>query len=57
MYKRQDLEDRFIEPTVFKEVTLTSSLMEDELFGPLLPTMSYQSMDEIKRCLKAHPNP
>ena len=52
-----DLEDRFIEPTVFKEVTLTSSLMEDELFGPLLPTMSYQSMDEIKRCLKAHPNP
>lgn len=52
-----DLEARFIEPTVFKDVTLQSSLMEDELFGPLLPTMSYQSIEDIKQCLKAHPNP
>lgn len=52
-----DLADRFIAPTVFKDVTLNSSLMEDELFGPLLPTMPYQAIEDIKQSLKAHPKP
>jgi len=52
-----DLENCYVAPTVFKNVTLTDSLMEAELFGPLLPTMAYHNSDEIDAYLQAHPKP
>lgn len=51
------LDERYVSPTVFKDVSLDDSLMEEELFGPLLPTMSYRSLDEIDQCLALHPKP
>ena len=51
------LDERYVSPTVFKDVSLDDSLMEEELFGPLLPTMSYRSLDEIDQCLVLHPKP
>lgn len=52
-----DLEERYIGPSVFKNITLDDVLMEDELFGPLLPTMPYQDFSDIQRYLQAHPKP
>lgn len=52
-----NIEERYIAPTVFKDVRLDDSLMEDELFGPLLPTISYQTLDEIDACLAKHAKP
>jgi len=52
-----DVTLRYVEPTVFKEVTLADSLMEEELFGPLLPTMIYRSIEDIDQYLQAHPKP
>ncbi len=49
--------ERYISPTVFKDVSIEGTLMEEELFGPLLPTMSYQALEDIDRCLKKHPKP
>ena len=51
------LDERYVSPTVFKHVSLDDSLMEEELFGPLLPTMSYRTLDEIDQCLALHPKP
>ncbi len=52
-----NIEERYIAPTVFRGVQLDDSLMEEELFGPLLPTMSYQTLDEIDACLAKHAKP
>ena len=39
--------DRYIAPTVMKNVTLTDNIMAEEIFGPILPVMEYNNFDEI----------
>ena len=42
-----DRDSRFIEPTVLCNVSLDSEIMNEEIFGPLLPVLSYESFDEV----------
>ncbi len=42
-----NLKDRFIAPTVMTEVTLQDKVMQDEIFGPILPVLEYESFDDI----------
>ncbi|KAI9788396.1 MAG: hypothetical protein M1816_006921 [Peltula sp. TS41687] len=44
-----DEEDRFIEPTVILIDDLSDSLMQDEIFGPLLPIYPVDDLDEAIR--------
>lgn len=37
---------KFIEPTLIDEVTLSSPIMKDEVFGPILPIISYSNLSE-----------
>ncbi len=37
---------RFISPTILTGVKLSSKIMQDEIFGPLLPVINYESIDE-----------
>lgn len=39
--------DRYIAPTVMKNVTLKDNVMAEEIFGPVLPVMEYNNFDEI----------
>ncbi|HJO94571.1 MAG TPA: aldehyde dehydrogenase [Victivallales bacterium] len=39
--------DRYIAPTVMKNVTLEDNVMNEEIFGPVLPVIGYNSFDEI----------
>ena len=39
-----DREDLYIEPTLVENVNWQSPSMEDELFGPILPIMSYKDL-------------
>jgi len=39
--------DRYIAPTVMKNVTLKDNVMAEEIFGPILPVMEYNNFDEI----------
>jgi aldehyde dehydrogenase (NAD+) len=41
-----DKKSRFIAPTVLDDVDLSSPLMTDEIFGPLLPLVPYNTVDE-----------
>lgn len=52
-----DFDKRFISPTILKDVTLDDSCMQDELFGPILPVLKYKNLEDIKTCIKYHPNP
>lgn len=38
--------DNFIEPTVISGLPETASLLQDEIFGPILPIKTYNNLDE-----------
>lgn len=48
---------RFIEPTLFDGVTSESPIMQEEIFGPLLPIMTYKSLDECISFIQSRPRP
>ena len=37
----------YIAPTLMKDVTLDDAVMSEEIFGPVLPVMTYDNIDEI----------
>ncbi len=46
-----------IEPTLIKIDNLDCEIMEDEIFGPILPMIPYDSFDEIEKIVSKNPNP
>jgi len=49
--------ERFIEPTVLTNITWDDAVMADEIFGPLLPVLAYDSLAEVIAAVKARPKP
>ena len=41
-----DASERYIAPTIVTNVTGDDQLMKEELFGPILPILTVNSMDE-----------
>jgi aldehyde dehydrogenase (NAD+) len=52
-----DIEKRFIEPTVMSNVTWDDKVMQDEIFGPVLPVIAYDDLDDVIRRIKERPKP
>ncbi|MCC3863168.1 aldehyde dehydrogenase [Terrisporobacter petrolearius] len=52
-----DFEQRYISPTIIRDVTLEDSVMEDEIFGPILPVIKYKDLEDIKYYISKHKNP
>lgn len=46
-----------ISPTLCENVTWDDDIMKDEIFGPILPIMAYQSLDEVISVLKMKDKP
>lgn len=46
-----------IEPTVMDNVTWSDAVMQEEIFGPVLPILSYDSFGEISKLLADKPKP
>lgn len=46
-----------IEPTVLTNVTWQSAVMEDEIFGPILPIIEYEKIEEVIETIQHHPKP
>lgn len=53
---QSDAESRFIAPTVMRDVTLEDKVMSDEIFGPLLPVLEYETLDDIYRVVDQLPH-
>ncbi len=49
--------DRFIEPTLIDNIKPESALLHEEIFGPILPIISYESLDEALSFIKEKPKP
>ena len=54
---RTDKEKLFIEPTILTNIAVEAPVMNDEIFGPVLPVISYETMEEAKAIIDRHPNP
>ncbi|QCJ42775.1 aldehyde dehydrogenase [Bacillus sp. S3] len=46
-----------IEPTVLTNVTWEDPIMQDEIFGPILPVLEYDSLSEVFEGIHRHPKP
>ncbi len=52
-----DPADRYLAPTVLVDVDPDSALMQDEIFGPLLPVLDVDCIDEAIATIGAKPKP
>ncbi|HCX65639.1 MAG TPA: aldehyde dehydrogenase family protein [Eubacteriaceae bacterium] len=54
---RYDEEKRYMEPTVLAEISWDDSIMGEEIFGPILPILEYEDLDQVLSTLKNKPKP
>ncbi|WP_341636890.1 aldehyde dehydrogenase [Staphylococcus casei] len=49
--------DKYIAPTILDNITFDSKIMEDEIFGPILPIITYDDFDEAIDLIRTKPKP
>ena len=54
---RHDRAERYLEPTILRDVDLGSPLMREEIFGPLLPILEVDDLDAAIAFIAARPHP
>jgi len=52
-----DKSTRYIAPTLLADVSMTASVMQEEIFGPILPVLPYNDLDEAIVQIKKLPKP
>jgi len=50
-------ENLVIEPTVLTHITWEHAVMQEEIFGPILPVLDYEDLDQVLEGIQHHPNP
>jgi aldehyde dehydrogenase (NAD+) len=54
---KSDPDAHYLDPTLLYPVTWEDKSMKDEIFGPILPILTYKSLDEALRRIAATPRP
>ena len=49
--------DKKIDPIIMHDVTWDDDVMKDEIFGPILPILTFEHLDEVVDTLKLKPKP
>lgn len=49
--------DRTIHPTLLTNVSADMAIMQEEIFGPVVPVLTYDNIDEVIRHIEDHPKP
>ena len=52
-----DLESCYVAPTIITDVKLSDPVMEEEIFGPLLPVIEFEKLDEVYDIISLNPKP
>jgi aldehyde dehydrogenase (NAD+) len=50
-------EDRTIHPTLLTDVTPDMQIMQEEIFGPIMPVMTYKKLDDVVEYIEEHDKP
>ncbi len=54
---RTSASELYIEPTILTDVPLTAPVMEEEIFGPILPVIDFTDFEETLAFLRDRPSP
>ena len=54
---RHDEKDLYIEPTIVEDVEYTDAVMQEEIFGPILPVIAYKERNEVIEWIEKNPFP
>jgi aldehyde dehydrogenase (NAD+) len=54
---RAEVADKYLEPTVLADVSADSALMAEEIFGPILPILRVDTVEEAIEFINARPHP
>lgn len=50
-------EERYLAPTVMDNVTFEDPVMQEEIFGPIMPIIVYEDLDEVIKIINSRPKP
>ena len=56
-FSPEDIENRYTPATILTDVTPDMRIMESEIFGPILPIIAYDSLEEAIAFVQARPKP
>ncbi|MEO7522631.1 MAG: aldehyde dehydrogenase family protein, partial [Ferruginibacter sp.] len=54
---RMDRSKLYIEPSLIDQVSVDSKIMTDEIFGPILPVLTFSNMEEAIKIIQKNKNP
>lgn len=54
---KSDAETLKIEPTILDNVSYSDPVMQEEIFGPILPVLSFETIDEVIEQVNSHEKP
>jgi aldehyde dehydrogenase (NAD+) len=54
---KTDREKLFIEPTIMTGIHPNAKIMQDEIFGPILPVLTYDTKEAALEIIQQNPNP
>ncbi len=54
---QHDQKDRYVAPTILVNTPLDSPVMQEEIFGPILPVLEVGSVEEVVDYMNARPKP
>ncbi|MFL5743907.1 MAG: aldehyde dehydrogenase [Niastella sp.] len=52
-----DIGQLYIEPTILENVSPDAPLMKEEIFGPFLPVLTFNTLEEAKAIIQNNPDP
>lgn len=52
-----DAETKYFQPTILNNVSFDDTVMQQEIFGPVLPVIEYDNIDEIIKVINSKPKP
>lgn len=52
-----DTKELYVAPTVLKDVTWDDAVMQDEIFGPILPVLSFENIEDLFLLFAQKPKP
>lgn len=54
---KHDASKLFIEPTIMENIPAGASLMKDEIFGPILPIIPFNTLEDARKIILNNPEP
>lgn len=52
-----DKADRYMSPTILTDVSEDAPIMQEEIFGPIFPVMTFQHIEEVPQFINQHERP